>query len=1000
MDDKIIEGLDNLDVTETDQLLDSIDINGLGEELDAGAIDRIKTSVLQKAGIKAPEIKRKLIPNKARLFTVSLIISIIELLFFTSSAFTAWIGGFLENSGINLSLGGILPTILYIVMFGALSLSVYMAMFNMDSDRFTMDMLIPKNRTSIIYTVYFISSAALKILFFIAVIFSKEKIDDLLYYDYETFTTLMFFVLFVATLTAVDMLLSKLKNWIILKFEGTCSLQWKWRIGIKAFFLELLKYGVILGYIIVFALMEDIGANKILEYVIGFAFLVGLNIFTAIVVQLKKRNSFQMELTIEKASDNNKAHKESEAEPVKRLSFIRRRIFVFGLSTTAVIYLLCLLAPYIVNTGLITQKPMLAAFSNSDEAKDFFTYQKLPFTTILNTKGVSDFTEALFMTNRFFVGALTFNNDMFLRGVLAGGTKGSTDMIYGRGALPGAVPESIDGGSDMDGAKAEGEFSSTNTQVKNVDEADVIKTDGKYVYYLNQSKMYIAQADPPENMKIVYQYDFSKDDLYPMEMFLYKQHIAVILKDYSWQEENEGYNRYSPNTIVRTYNIDNPSNPTLERIFKLDYPYLTSRMVENNLYLVATTYLDNSKLNPEYFDSATGNSIKEIDYKDLFLMRGNSDENYRQINVVASLPIDDSQKEAKIKGFIGGGGETVYMSTEHIYIVESSSNAITEAPVKEFLNTLTDKNYRNLNFSEYGTNIYRVKIKDGNIGDFDSAFVPGRVNNQFSMDEYDGYFRLTTQKGNWNYASSGVYVLDSAMNLCGSLEGLAPEESIFSSRFMGDRLYLVTFKKVDPLFVISLKDPKKPTVLGKLKIPGYSEYIHPLDENHIIGFGKDTKGGNDNFSWYQGIKMAIFDVSDVNNPKEKFVEKIGDRGSDSELLRNHKALMYMKNLGLMAFPVTLYEKTEEGNDSEYGEFSYQGAYVYNVSSDEGFKLRGKITHLGPESKITSSNVYDNENTSFINRIIYANEALYTFSGDKVKATRYSDMKEVSQIPLK
>ena len=216
---------------------------------------------------------------------------------------------------------------------------------------------------------------------------------------------------------------------------------------------------------------------------------------------------------------------------------------------------------------------------------------------------------------------------------------------------------------------------------------------------------------------------------------------------------------------------------------------------------------------------------------------------------------------------------------------------------------------------------------------------------------------------------------------------------------MGDRLYLVTFKTVDPLFVISLKDPKKPKVLGELKIPGYSEYLHPLDENHIIGFGKDTAGGNENFSFYQGIKMAIFDVSDVNNPKEKFVEIIGDRGTESELLRNHKALMYMKNLELMAFPVTLYEKNEKSSAGAYGTFSYQGAYVYNVNSNDGFKLRGRITHLDYFEENEYYGGYINENKSFINRIIYANDSLYTFSGDKVKATRYSDMKEISEIEL-
>ena len=110
---------------------------------------------------------------------------------------------------------------------------------------------------------------------------------------------------------------------------------------------------------------------------------------------------------------------------------------------------------------------------------------------------------------------------------------------------------------------------------------------------------------------------------------------------------------------------------------------------------------------------------------------------------------------------------------------------------------------------------------------------------------------------------------------------------------MGDRAYVVTFKTVDPLFVIDLKDPEKPVILGALKIPGYSDYLHPYDENHIIGFGKDTveiKGQ----AYYQGMKVALFDVTDVSNPVQKFSEMIGDRGTDSELLSNHKALLFSK----------------------------------------------------------------------------------------------------------
>ena len=149
---------------------------------------------------------------------------------------------------------------------------------------------------------------------------------------------------------------------------------------------------------------------------------------------------------------------------------------------------------------------------------------------------------------------------------------------------------------------------------------------------------------------------------------------------------------------------------------------------------------------------------------------------------------------------------------------------------------------------------------------------------------------------------------------------------------MGGRAYMVTFRNVDPLFAIDLKDPA-PKVLGQLKIPGYSDYLHPYDENHLIGFGKETvtlpvkgAGPDEVTAFYQGMKIALFDVTDVTQPKEKFKEIIGDRGTHSELLYNHKALLFDREKGLMAFPVDLMEvKNKPANADEaanaYGEFT-------------------------------------------------------------------------------
>ncbi len=209
----------------------------------------------------------------------------------------------------------------------------------------------------------------------------------------------------------------------------------------------------------------------------------------------------------------------------------------------------------------------------------------------------------------------------------------------------------------------------------------------------------------------------------------------------------------------------------------------------------------------------------------------------------------------------------------------------------------------------------------------------------------------------------------------------------------------MTFKKVDPLFVIDLSDPENPNVLGKLKIPGYSDYLHPYDENHIIGIGKDTveaedslkEGRNLDFAWYQGVKMAIFDVSDVENPIELHKVIIGDRGTQSEALHNHKAFLFDREKELLVLPITLAEIPEERKNQEvswggvpYGDYTFQGAYVYNINLKDGFELRGRVTHYEPEEVAQKSGYYFSGDRN-VQRALYMGDVLYTFSQKIIKA---------------
>ncbi len=291
--------------------------------------------------------------------------------------------------------------------------------------------------------------------------------------------------------------------------------------------------------------------------------------------------------------------------------------------------------------------------------------------------------------------------------------------------------------------------------------------------------------------------------------------------------------------------------------------------------------------------------------------------------------------------------------------------------------------------------------------------VAGHALNQFSMDEHNGYFRIATtqgQLGGWGRmmpgqqaTSSNVFVLDSNLETVGKLEGLAPGESIYSARFMGNRAYLVTFKKVDPFFTLDLADPKNPKVLGKLKIPGYSDYLHPYDENYIIGLGKGAVAAEEGeFAWYQGVKLSLFDVRDIENPKEVAKFEIGDRGTDSYALQDHKAFLFSKSRNLLVIPVTLAEidRSKYAGElplSAYGDYTFQGAYVFSLSPENGFALLGRITHSDlDEAKKMGDYYWSNSN---VKRTLYMDNNLYTVSDQYVKANDLGTLGPLSSVRI-
>jgi len=285
--------------------------------------------------------------------------------------------------------------------------------------------------------------------------------------------------------------------------------------------------------------------------------------------------------------------------------------------------------------------------------------------------------------------------------------------------------------------------------------------------------------------------------------------------------------------------------------------------------------------------------------------------------------------------------------------------------------------------------------------------VPGWVLNQFSMDESGGYFRIVTTGETSSGGPSGtnVYVLNSTMGIVGKLEGLAPGETMHSARFMGSKAYLVTFKKIDPLFVVDLADPEKPTVLGKLKIPGYSDYLHPYDDTHLIGVGKETEEAKEgDFAWYQGVKISLFDVGDVASPKEVAKYEIGDRGTDSPVLTDHKAFLFSLEKNLLVIPVLVAEIDPSAYPDgvvpaqAYGEYVYQGAYVFRIDPENGIVLMGRITHLEGKDDLLKSGFYF-ESKYTVERALYIDDVLYTISMGMIRMNALPGLEPLNSLEL-
>jgi len=686
---------------------------------------------------------------------------------------------------------------------------------------------------------------------------------------------------------------------------------------------------------------------------------------------------------------------------------------------------------------------------------------------------------------------------------------GGVEMAIDEAMAENTAPTAVTGASEKSSVSAS-DYSTTNIQVQGVDEADIVKNDDKYIYVVNGNKVKIINAYPAEDMDILSEINFNESNANIGNIFVNKDKLIVFASGYGpilYAKEAAsssircvGCGGYEQNSLVYIYDISDKENPELENEISIEGNYIDSRMINNYIYVVSTKYVNTDNPEPPiYYANGVENKVSASDV----YYWPYSDTSYVFTSIMA---VDIENKDFNNKVYLTGSTNTIFVSQDNIYLTYQKT-----ADYKEYAEQIAEEVYYPLLPNEYDNKIKKVLDSDKNnweklsemkeivndygnslenskdMSDFSAELmknleefnvkiqkqtektivhkinvnkdnieykgvgeVPGRILNQFSMDEYKNNFRIATTTGNWRETSlNHLYVLDKDLKIIGSVEDLAKGERIYSTRFIGKRAYMVTFKQVDPLFVIDLSNPEKPEVLGYLKITGFSDYLHPYDEDHIIGIGKEaTEQGR-----FLGLKISLFDVSDVQNPIEESEIEIGDRGTDSNALYNHRAFLFDKEKNLLVIPISVYESKEMGSGNNVwmgSDIVFNGAYVFNIDLNE-ISLRGKITHFDSKSKygpaedetigatreiygqtytkiaensweinqtyynqysrttytdeyidqqpggINYNNLYDYNNQ--IQRSLYMDDVLYTISQSKIKANDLDSVDEINSLDL-
>ncbi len=509
------------------------------------------------------------------------------------------------------------------------------------------------------------------------------------------------------------------------------------------------------------------------------------------------------------------------------------------------------------------------------------------------------------------------------------------------------------------------DYSGTNNQVAGVDEGDIIKTDGKYIYTLSLKNctFSIIKANKGK-MNVLSTTTVEGADFYAgngAEMYILGDKVAIVNTVYKSIDTKLKYS-HTELSRVDIFDCSNKENPIREKTFEQDGAVHSSRLIDNKLYLIsrcARLYAKPDEEKPQTYIPCTyeGDTSNLVEEDNLYL---SADYTSYGFVVISSYDINEASKLDTLA--VMGSCQNMYMSTSSLYICAVKSDATSNFTL----------------LSRFGINDGKVELKS-------LGSVLGATLNQFSLDEYSGNLRLVTTVNIHNeikkevdrYTASGsvvkdtvtyyetdtvnaLYVLNSDLEIIGKIEGIAEGERIYSARFMGNTAYFVTFRQTDPLFSVDLSDPENPRLLGELKIPGFSEYLHPYGSNLLFGFGQDA---DEKTGRTLGLKLSMFNISDPANVTEQTTLKLKDKYSVAE--HNHKAFLISYDKNLIAFP---------------GQNSF---LVYSYSARDGFTKKAEVAFSGWDQN---------------SRMVYIGNYLYIFTDfSTITSLNLTDFTQIDKV---